>query len=135
MCETRYPHWTVERIRFGDLDRYDHVNNVAYATYSESARLALLTELDGFAEGGFWVIVRLCIDYHAETRYPGAVHVGSCVPKVGRSSATILQGMFAAGRCVASAECVVVWLDTGTRKPVSMSKGLRERLLACGPAS
>jgi len=135
MREACYPHWTVEQIRFGDLDRYNHVNNVAYATYSESARLALLTDLEGFTEGGFWVIARLRIDYHAETRYPGVVRIGSCVPKAGRSSATILQGMFVAGRCVASTECVVVWLDAGTRKPVCMPYGLRERLLGCGPAS
>lgn len=129
----RFPHWTVERIRFGDIDRYNHVNNVAYATYSEAARLALLTALDGFAGDGFWVIKRLTIEYLAETRYPGEVRIGSCIPHAGRSSVTIAQAMFAAERCVASADCVVVWLSAETRKPVSMPAGLRARLLEMGP--
>lgn len=123
-----FSHWTVETIRFQDVDRYDHVNNVAYAVYSECARLDLVS-LAGFDDpGGYWVIVRLAIDYLAETRFPGEIRVGSGILSIGRSSLVIGQGMFNAGRCVARAECVVVWMAVATRRPAPLPEVLRRHL-------
>ena len=134
-----FSHWTVETIRFQDVDRYDHVNNVAYAVYSESARVDLVN-LAGFDDpDGYWVIVRLAIDYLAETRFPGQVRIGSGILSIGRSSLVIGQGMFNTGRCVARAECVVVWMATATRRPAPLPDALRRHVreyrIPGGPAA
>jgi acyl-CoA thioester hydrolase len=37
-----FPHRTVETIRFGDLDRQNHVNNAVFSTFLESGRVIIL---------------------------------------------------------------------------------------------
>ena len=42
-----WAHCHVDRVRFGDLDAMRHVNNVAYLTFFEDARIQYLTRLLG----------------------------------------------------------------------------------------
>jgi len=110
--------WHEDVLRFGDLDRQNHVNNVAFATFCESGRVRfidtiarpLLDPTDLFA------LVKITIDYHHEVRFPGAVEVGTRLTRLGRSSVGFGQGLFNEGRCVATAEAVVVLMDGTTRK-------------------
>lgn len=44
-------HVTPIQVRFGDTDRFGHINNASFATYSESARIELITSL-GYPLGG-----------------------------------------------------------------------------------
>ncbi len=62
------PHRTTVKVRFADLDPYDHVNHARYLTYFESARIEALEEI-GFgmdtmkADGIQIVLVELTIRY------------------------------------------------------------------------
>ena len=60
-----YSYWNHHVIRFADLDPANHVNNVAYAQYFESGRVAFWcdAERDLAVSGAMWVIARLVIDY------------------------------------------------------------------------
>ncbi len=40
-----YGFWSDDKLRFGDLDPLGHVNNAAYATFSESGRVAFVEAL------------------------------------------------------------------------------------------
>jgi acyl-CoA thioester hydrolase len=118
----RYRHWVEERLRFADLDRLGHVNNVAYAVFCENARVVMMRELgyrpgEGEAE---WVLARITIDFLAPVFYPGTVLVGTRPMRIGRSSATFGQGLFAGDACVATALSVAVLVDgaTGRSRPI-----------------
>ncbi len=123
--------WTREKIRFQDVDRFGHVNNVAFAVYAESGRLEFLEQVAGTAplpEGCQWVIARLVVDYRAQAYYPGEVAIGTRLVRLGRSSVTLGQGMFAAGTCFATAEAVVVLIDQSTGRATALPVALRGAL-------
>jgi len=128
-----YSYWTDEIIRFADLDRVGHVNNTAFATYSESGRVDFLETVYPGSTGGHgigWVIAKITIHYLAAAYYPGKVKIGTFVRKIGNSSFVIEQGLFCNDRCFSTIENVMVWADTKNEKSVSLPDDLREKLHA-----
>ncbi|NVK19832.1 MAG: acyl-CoA thioesterase [Methylocystaceae bacterium] len=128
-----FPHWTDEIIRFADLDRLDHVNNVMFATYSESGRVAFLEEVDPGSTGGNgvgWVIAKLTVNFLAAAYYPGTVRIGTVVRRIGNSSIGVEQGLFSNGKCFATCENILVWADTKNEKSLPLSDEMKEKLRA-----
>ena len=68
------------------------------------------------------MIARLELDFRAEMTWPGDVEIGTGVASIGRSSVTLAQGIFQAGRCVATATTVVVSMDEATRRSRPLSE-------------
>jgi acyl-CoA thioester hydrolase len=77
----------------------------------------------------------LTIDFLAELRWPGIVDIGSAVLSLGRSSITIVQGVFAGETCAATAETVIVLTDAATRRSTPLTDQLRARLTALAIAA
>jgi acyl-CoA thioester hydrolase len=129
-----FAYWTRDTVRFSDMDRYRHVNNVATATYCETGRVEFAEKLmpgSTSGEGTGWVILRLTVNYLAQAHYPGHVDIGTRVDRVGRSSCAIGQGLFKDGVCFATSEAILVWLDlAGGGGPAPIPDELRARMLA-----
>lgn len=125
-------HWTTEKIRFQDVDRLDHVNNVALVTYAESGRVEFLESLAPgmlYQRGApFWVIAQLTVRFLAQARFPGSVRIGTCVLRIGNSSTTLGQGMFIDDTCVATAESVLVLVDPETGRGLTLPDEVRAGL-------
>jgi pimeloyl-ACP methyl ester carboxylesterase len=68
---------------------------------------------------------RLFIDF-----WSGEVEIGTCVSKIGNSSITLYQRVFQNGVCVASADSVVVQMNTTTRRSQALSETARSALSA-----
>eukprot|EP01032_Pedospumella_encystans_P038587 gene38587-43723_t len=119
-----------DKLRYGDTDRQGHVNNAVFATFMETGRVELIyNPQDPLLEEGFsFVLAKLDIDYIAEVLWPGTVEIGTRVTRVGRSSVTMQQAVFQAGRLCASAETVVVHFDQTTRKSQVFSQAQRQKL-------
>jgi len=129
-----FGHWTTEKIRFQDIDRLDHLNNVALATYAESGRVEFLeAAVPATLQRGnapFWVIAQLDLHFRAQAHFPGTVRIGTCVTRLGTSSVTLGQGMFDDGRCIATAESVVVLVDPATGRGAPLPDRMRAALEA-----
>lgn len=131
-----YRFWTGEIVRFNDLDALGHVNNNAIGVYFESGRVALVHELvrtlaaQGEDTAINTVIVRLAIDFRRELLYPATLRVGVRVLRLGRSSITLMGGVFDGDWCAATAEQVVVIVDPATRRPREIPPALRRALEA-----
>ncbi len=125
--------WTRDTVRFSDMDRYRHINNVATATYCETGRVEFAESLMPGSTSGKdtgWVILRLTVNFLAQAHYPGDVEIGTRVDRVGRSSCDIGQGLFKDGVCFATSEAVLVWLDLKDGgRPVPIPDDLRARML------
>jgi len=128
-----YAEWATASIRYSDLDPNGHVNNGAINEYFEdgrvqfrSTRMAKLGDdiLTGFA------IARFAVDYHAPLGYPGGVDIGTVVKRIGRTSYVLGQGVFSAGTCIASAEVVTVYFNSGTGASQPLTEELRSVLEA-----
>jgi acyl-CoA thioester hydrolase len=121
--------WTEDVLRFRDTDANGHVNNSVFSVFCESGRVNMLHHVlaEGRAEGTYFVVVRLAIDFRAELYYPGRVRCGTWLPSVGRTSLGFAQALVGAdGRLAATAEAVVVQMDAASRRPAPIDGRLRE---------
>jgi len=125
--------WTRDTVRFSDIDRYKHINNVAVATYCETGRVEFAEHLwpgSTAGEHAGWMIVKLTVTFLAQAHYPGEVVIGTHVLRVGRTSCVIGQGLFKDGVCFATSEAVLVWVDLVGGGPAPFPPALDERLHA-----
>ncbi|WP_119167130.1 acyl-CoA thioesterase [Algihabitans albus] len=129
-----YASWTKDILRYRDTDRQGHVNNAVFATFLESGRVAIFydPEQSLAPEGASFVIARLALDFRAELHWPGDIQIGTSVTRIGTSSMTLAQGLFAKDTCVATAETVLVLMDDITRKSRPLTDSMRERLSQVG---
>jgi acyl-CoA thioester hydrolase len=132
-----FPHRTIETIRFGDLDRQNHINNAVFATYFESGRVIILydEEYGLIVPGANFVLAHLSIDFLDEMHWPGEVEIGTAIAGVGSSSIHLNQALFANSICVATSYNVLVLIDTATRKPRPFAPEHAARIRASAPTA
>ena len=125
-----FPHRTVETIRFGDLDRQNHINNAVFATYFESGRVGLIYDKENGLQvpGATSVVARLEIDFLGELNWPGSVEIGTAVEEIGRSSYRFVHALFCKGVCAATGRTTMVLIDRATRRARPLPPELIERL-------
>ena len=137
-----FPFRSIEKLRFRDLDGLGHVNNAVFLTMLETGRLEMLLPDQEtpfpevrlpFDDGCVIVIARLSLDFRAEINYPGQVEIGSKIAAIGRSSLTIEQALFQAGKCVATATTVIVQMNLESRRSQALSEATAARFAALMP--
>jgi acyl-CoA thioester hydrolase len=100
--EDRFVHTTSLKVRFYELDPYDHVNHTNYFSYFETARIEYLTEmgwgLDVLKEqGSQLVVVEIAARFLAAARYGQELTIHTWVEEAGRVKSTWRQVMFRSG--------------------------------------
>lgn len=127
---SNYPAQVIEKLRYSDADMQGHINNAAFATLFESARVAYFAEVMQSLklDDKQIVIAQLSISFLNELTWPGEVAVGTSVSHIGRSSFNLLQGIFSHDRCVATADSVIVLTDTASRKSTPLTDPMRKCL-------
>jgi len=114
-----YSHWASDTVRFSDQDAVGHVNNVAFAAYVETGRVAFGHGLHpGGDAGSSFILAQLVIDYRAQAHYPGEIRIGTRLVAVGRTSFTLGHGVFKDDACIATARCVLVHTRGGVPSAV-----------------
>jgi acyl-CoA thioester hydrolase len=117
--------WTHrEHVRFGDCDPMGHVNNAAYSTYLEQARIGVLGGLEPF------ILARVEIDFRSELRHGEEIEVRTRCARIGTKSFDLDHEIWANGRLAAEATSVLVGYDYGTSSSVPLSDDLRRKLAA-----
>lgn len=110
-------HRTPIDVRFGDTDMFGHVNNAAFATYVETARLAFFRDVLGGSrerpggEAGGIILARLAIDFRRQLLYGASAEVTTEVGRIGRTSVTLKQVVLSNGETIADVETVIVAFD------------------------
>lgn len=124
LTPTAYPRGVEIRATYGDVDSFQHLNNVAVARFFEEGRAAVNMEVFGEDTvvrpcGGVQLLfVSVAIQYLAQGRYPGSVYVATAVSQVGGSSFNLAGGLFQNGRCIALCEAVSVYAREGRAQPL-----------------
>jgi acyl-CoA thioester hydrolase len=125
----------VDRVRFGDLDAMRHVNNVAFLTFFEDARIQYVTGLlgnDPTTRRGFGLIFAECrINYRAPAFYDEEIRTCIRPGEVRRSSARLEFAMHAVGeeRLLAEGYGVVVGYDYAAGRSMPLPDAFRSALL------
>ena len=141
-------HVTPIQVRFGDTDRFGHINNASFATYAEIARIELITSL-GHPLGGM-ILAHMAIDFRRQLHVGDALVVWTRVARVGRSSIAMRQALVRparpeighgparsvplaeapSGDRIADVATVVVTYDYRAERSVPVPDDLRARLAA-----
>ena len=128
-----YPFHVDVPTRFGDMDVQGHVNNVSIARFYEEARVQFHRARLGRAAAPAtddWstVVAALNLSFLKEVNYPSTVTVGVAIGRVGRTSFTVLKGLFLGEECMGLCETVTVMVADG--KPVELPREMRDQLAA-----
>src|SRR5438477_8929925 len=83
-------YYTTE-VRFADVDMFGHVNNAAYLTYVESARVAYYTAVTGLTEPREFgmTVASAKIDFLKPIFFGQSVHVYTRIGRIGNKSWTL----------------------------------------------
>ncbi len=122
----RYPVSVTIPVAWGEMDSFQHVNNVAYARWVETARVAYFTRLGLMCplppDGVGPILARLAIDYGRPIEFPDTVRLDVTVKRIGKSSLGMAYRIWSEAQQaeVAAAEDVIVMFDykAGEKAPV-----------------
>ena len=122
--------------RWMDNDVFQHVNNVNYFSYFDTAvtYYEMTEKVVGLFEGPMHcVVAEVACRYHSSLAFPDLVAVGIRVAHIGRSSVRYEIAVFRNDDDAAAAEghFVHVFVERGSQKPVPIpaeSRGILERI-------
>ena len=117
------------RVRWRDLDAYNHVNNSTFLTYLEEARLAWLSGIDGewINAGSGPVLAASQINFLAQIEWPADIVVEIDCAKIGNSSLTLGHRITSAdgSKLHSDGSVVMVWVNPTDGRPVSLPTAVR----------
>ena len=127
-----YPVIHRQPIQWGEMDAFSHLNNVVYYRYAESARIAYLQTLGMFDGSMVTVLAQSSCQYLRPVTYPDTLLLGVRCQRLGTTSITMEYRYYSTVQAaiVATAEAVVVRLDSGGKNKLPWTIEERERLLA-----
>lgn len=124
-------------VRFADTDAMGHVNNAAYMTYCEIARVAYYEEVSGHplpvgvhgADEGM-ILAEARVTYRSPAFYGETLTVETRATRRGRSSFTLEHRItapnsrYGKARLIAVADSILVIYDYRAEQPIPMSADL-----------
>ncbi len=118
------------RVRWRDLDAFNHVNNASFLTFLEEARLVWLSGIDGEWTGEAFmpVLAATQVNYRRQLGWPGEVIVELSVQRIGNSSLTIAHRIVSADNAdllYADGSVVMVWADPANGTSVALPAAVR----------
>jgi acyl-CoA thioester hydrolase len=123
-------------VAWGEMDAFQHVNNVVYFRYFESARLAYLERLDYLPimrETGLGPILASAqCRFRAPLTYPDTVHVGVSVSTIETDRMTMRFSIISQRlqKVAAEGEGVIVSYDYRENRKAPLPDVLRQRIMA-----
>lgn len=126
-----YPIIYSQVVQWGEMDALNHLNNVMYYRYAESARIHYLQALDLFESGAMLLAHSNC-QYLRPVTYPDTLLIGLRCQRLGNTSLIIEYRYYSQQQreVVAEAEAVIVRLDSHSEQKLPWTAAERARLLA-----
>ncbi len=130
----QYPVCITFPVKWGEMDAFQHVNNVAYVRWAESGRVAYFEALRLMERAGGIgpIIAKLGIEYRRPVTYPDTITVETTVKRIGNTSFVMASRMRseALGAEVASTEEIIVLFDYQAGRPTAVDDPLRAAIHA-----
>ncbi len=120
-------------VRWGDVDRLGHVNNVQILRYCEEARVNWIEQLMPAAvrsRGEGPILADIHCSFLRQLRWPAQLEIGARATRLGGSSLTLINAVFEAGepKPVAIARAVMVWFDYKAQRSKPLPDSLRQAI-------
>ena len=129
---SHYPIIHHQPIHWGEMDAFNHLNNVVYYRYAESARIGYLQALGMFDGNIVTVLAQSSCQYLRPVTYPDTLLLGVRCQRLGNTSIVIEYSYYSCAQevIVATADAVIVRLDSEGKDKLPWTAKERERLLA-----
>lgn len=123
-------------VAWGEMDAFQHVNNMVYARWLEAARIVYFERLELLKrvreEGVGPILARSVIDFRRPVAYPDTVRVDASVSRVGTSSFAMSFRVWSEAQEaeVAAGEQVIVHFDYRAARATPLDAPLRAAIEA-----
>jgi len=128
---TQFPIVYEQKVAWGDMDAFGHVNNVMYYRYIESARIEYFDRLNVFDQDVLTVVVSSQCKYLKPVFYPDVLHIGARVEEMRNSAIRMHYVLFSQQQqqIVADGEAVIVFVDKVAMKKALIPQQLRKIII------
>lgn len=134
MKRSEFKHFIVLPVRWGDADALGHINNVQYARYLESGRVAyyhdvLAIKFEPETQISL-ILADLRLSYLQQVHYPCVLEIATRVSKLGGKSLNMEAAIFRVGedRPVLQSQSVMVWFDYASNATHPIPDDVRQML-------
>ena len=123
-------------VQWGDMDSYQHVNNIVYFRWFESARIAYLEQIGLKAmyhgAGIGPILAAIDCNYRRQLTYPDTVAVGARISRIGRTSFEMEHVLVSTAQqaVVADGKSTIVTFDYKVQKPIPVPDEIRAAIAA-----
>lgn len=127
-----YPIIYTQPIHWGEMDAFNHLNNVVYYRYAESARIVYLQTLGMFDGSMVTMLAQSSCQYLRPVTFPDTLLLGVRCQRLGTTSIVIEYSYYSCTQqaVVATAVAVIVRLDSLGEQKLPWTEEERARLLA-----
>jgi acyl-CoA thioester hydrolase len=128
---TQFPIVYEQKVAWGDMDAFGHVNNVMYYRYIESARIEYFDCLNVFDQDVLTVVASSQCKYLKPVFYPDVLHIGARVEEMRNSAIRMHYVLFSQQQqqIVADGEAVIVFVDKVEMKKALIPQQLRKVII------
>lgn len=116
------------QVRFNDTDAQGHLNNTSMALYIEQARVDFFNALEQPTRT--LILAHLTLDFRQQVHFGDVVYVETVVTRIGNTSVSLKQDVFAGGERATETSSVIVIFDYASARPTPVPEGLRQQLQA-----
>lgn len=113
-----YPIVHVQPVMWGEMDAFNHVNNVAYYRYAESARISYMHSLAMFKDETLTILAGSSCNYLRPVHYPDTLLIGVKCTKIGNTSLSMAYEYYSSAQnaIVANGTATIVRTDKDGNK-------------------
>lgn len=113
-----YPTVFEQVMAWGDMDIFEHLNNVRYYEYAQSARIDHLSRTGIFTQNNYTVIVSTACQYYHSVLFPDTLWIGVRLKKIGNTSLVHTYCFYSCTqqKVVAQGESVIVHMNAQGQK-------------------
>lgn len=126
----KFPFPIRQQVLWGEMDAFQHINNVTYFRYFETGRVEFFNKTNlwqtYFDENIRIVVGKLECNYIKEVRHPAEIEIAVGIKKIGNSSLTVHHVVRSNNEIVAHGEGIIVATNPQTGKSTPWTAKLRE---------
>lgn len=129
---TDYPVIHQQVVAWGDMDALGHVNNVMYYRYIESARIHYMDQIRMMQQSFSTVVASNQCKYMRPVFYPDTLKIGVRVEEIRNSAFRMYYLLWSEQQqaVVASAEAIMVCVNSESMQKMPLPESIRQRILA-----